>query len=51
MRPRSGSMVGADHTAAPAGPHSCVPVEVLRMGTAASEIVNDCQRCSPVAAS
>jgi len=44
-------MVGADHTAAPAGPHCCVPLEVFRIGTAASEMVNVCRRRSPALAS
>ena len=44
-------MVGADHTAAPAGPYSCVPTEFFFVGRGFSGIVYIFQACSPVVAS
>ena len=34
----TGSIVGADHTAAPDGPHNCVPLAFLARGVGASAI-------------
>ena len=34
----TGSTVGADHTAAPEGPHSCVPLAFFARGVGASAI-------------
>src|ERR1700730_12719983 len=46
-----GSIVGADHQAAPAGPKSCMPALFLPRGDGASGIVKVCHTRSPVAAS
>src|SRR5262245_18561320 len=44
-------MVGADHTDAPAGPHSCTPSWFLRVRLGFCGMVYACQSFLPVAAS